>query len=507
MAYLIGIDLGTTSIKCVLLDTTRGHIVATSSRPTPVQHPQPQWSEHDPEALWQATAANLRDINATGLPIAGLAISSMAEPGLPLDEANRPLAPIIAWYDRRSEAQAAWIEQQVPAADQFALTGQRVSPSFAVTKILWLRESQPEIFARMAAWMPAPAFLLQKLCGSTAVDYSLAARTLLFDQTQMEWSSTLLDRFNLRADCLPPVGPSGTFVGSVSPQAAQITGLPVGTPCLTGGHDHLCAALASGATQPGDVVDSTGTAQALLMLLPAFLPDPALSAGGFACSSYVLPGLFALKGGLKAAGGSIDWLARQLTPPGETPDFAGLEAAAQAGVGKRAGPIWLPHLIGSGTPEGDRFSRAALVGVQFEHDRGDLFRGLLESLAFWLRHNLEEMSIRTARPAESVSITGGVTRINLLSQLKADVLGKQIRVIRIPETAAAGAALVAGLGAGAFASPEEALACLAYPASLVEPDPVRATWYEAVYQQVYRPLYSSLSHANHALENLSRPAA
>jgi xylulokinase len=173
------------------------------------------------------------------------------------------------------------------------------------------------------------------------------------------------------------------------------------------------------------------------------------------------------------------------------------------GIGRRAGPLWLPHLIGSGTPEGDRFSRAALVGVQIDHDRGDLFRGLLESLSFWLRHNLDEMSLRAARPIESISLTGGVTRLNLLSQLKADVLGRPVRVTRIPETAAAGAALLAGLGTGVFASAQAACACLNYPPELLEPNTKRSAWYAELYQQVYRPLYASLDHTNHALQALS----
>lgn len=506
MAYLIGLDLGTTSIKSVLLDSHSGEIVASASRPTPVEHPRPEWSEHDPLALWQAAAACLWAVSNHGREIAGIAISSMAETGVALDENRQPIGSMIAWYDRRSEPQAAWIEKTIPAADLFALTGQRVSPSFAITKLLWMRAMRPAEAQRAVAWLPAAAFVLQRLCGSEAVDYTLAARTLLFDQHRLDWSDRLLETFALPRTFLPAVKPGGTLAGSVTAEAARITGLPEGTPCVLGGHDHMCAALASGGYHAGSVVDSTGTAQAVVMLLPQFLPHAALANQGFACSAYLLPGLFALKGGLKAAGSSIEWLARQLTAPGQPPDYARLEQAASQQVGKRAGPVWLPHLIGSGTPQGDRFSRAALVGAQFEHTQGDLFRGLLESLAFWLRHNLEVMADISGLPVQDIQLTGGVTRIELLSQLKADVLGRPVYQPQIPETAAVGAALLAGLGTGVFSSPQAACSALRYPTKTFQPHPERTTWYEMIYHQIYRPLYANLAEVHHRLDAIQQQA-
>jgi xylulokinase len=257
----------------------------------------------------------------------------------------------------------------------------------------------------------------------------------------------------------------------------------------------LCAAFAAGADRPGVVVDSSGTAQALLALVPGFHTGPHMARGGYACYAHVIPGQYVLKGGLKAAGGVVDWWVRQLSGPdvalsGDV--YAALEEGALDSVGRRAGPVWLPHLIGSGTPEGDRHSRGALVGVQIEHERSDLFRGLLESLAFWMRRNLATMEVLTGQPTEQVMLIGGTTRLRLLTQIKADVLDLPVTVPDVPEAAVTGAALLAGLGAGVFQAPAEAVDSLRHEVAVCMPDPARTAWYNQVYKRVYVPLYEAL---------------
>lgn len=503
MPLLLGLDLGTTSIKAVLYDSDSGRIVRTAARPTPVSHPREGWSEHDPEDFWRAAVAVIREA-AQGQPVTGLAISSMAEAGVLIDPDGRAVSPILAWYDRRSEPQAAWVEHTVSVADLYRITGQRVSPSFGVVKLLWLRENLPEAFKRGARWLPVPAYVLWRLSHTCAVDYTIAARTLVFDQPNLTWSQRLLDAFDLPVSLFPPVYPGSSVVGNVTAQAADETGLPQTTQCALGGHDHLCATFAGGAHTAGAVTDSTGSANALLMLMPRFMPDPPLGERGYASYAYLLKGLYVLKGGLKAAGNAVEWLVRQIAPDDSGQRYAELEALAAEGVGRRAGPLWLPHWIGSGTPEGDRFSRAALVGVQFEHGRGDLFRALLEGLACWTRYNLDEMQAMTQVQLDSLTLIGGVTRIQLLSQLKADVLNHSVVVPQVPEAAATGAALLAGLGTGVFTNPLEAASSPQYGRTQVDPIPAHVDWYEALYQQVYRPLYAALKPVNDALEHMTQ---
>jgi xylulokinase len=498
MSLLIGLDLGTTTIKAALFDSDSGSILASASRPTPVNNPQPGWSEHDPQQLWECVATVLREA-AGGRAAVGLAIGSMAETGIPLDADGNPLDSIIAWFDRRSEPQAAWVESQIPISDLFRLTGQRVSPSFGITKLLWLRENRPQVFARMRTWLPLSSYILYRLTGERATDYSIASRSLLLDQNTLDWSEPLLKLAGLSSEQLPRVCAGSAAVGQLSVAAAAQTGLPAGLVCAAGGHDHLCASFAAGAFRPGAVVDSTGTAQAVVQVLPTFLADPRLGEHGYANYAHVLPDQVVLKAGLKAAGKAIDWLARRLSGPNTPPNFADLEAAARAGVGLRAGPVWLPHLLESGTPESDRKSRAALVGLRLDHDNGDLFRAMLESLAFWLRHNLEEMQAYTGQVGQEIVLLGGTTRIRLLSELKADVLERPVSVSDIPEATAVGAALLAGLACGVYATPQEAVGSLRYGRTQFNPDPQRSLWYRRLYAETYRPLYQQLKEVNERL--------
>jgi xylulokinase len=370
--------------------------------------------------------------------------------------------------------------------------------------MLWTREHLPDVYAQAARWMPVPAFLTHRLTGEWVMDYSIAARTLLFDQNTLGWSAELLERLKISPSLLPQAVPGGTFVGTVTRQAAEQVGLPVGTMCVSGGHDHLCAALAAGAYQPGSFVDSSGSANALLMLTRGFLQDTAFGLRGYASYASVLSGLYALKGGLKAAGSAIEWLARQLSPSPSGPDYAALEASARSSAGRVAGPVWLPHLIGSGTPQSDRYSRAAVAGMQMEHQAGDIFRGLLESLAFWTRQNVDEMQAMTGQEISSLILIGGVTRLRLLSELKASVTRRPVLVPSIPEAAATGAALLAGLGCGIFTSPAEASSSLRYQIEQIDPLPERLEWYDSLYRRAYLALYESMKGVNGVLEELNR---
>ncbi|HEX9117142.1 MAG TPA: FGGY family carbohydrate kinase, partial [Anaerolineae bacterium] len=265
MTLLYGLDLGTSTIKAAAYDPEVGRTVALCARPTPVEHLANGWSEHDPEALWQAAAGCLRALRqqVPDRAVAGLAIASFAEAGIALDQHLRPLYPIIAWYDRRTEAQVKWWEAQIDPVALHAITGQQLSPTFGANKWLWIREHVPAAATRLGAWLSVPDYVLWRLTGELATDYSLASRTMLFDQAACGWSPPLLAAVGLTPDQLPRLAPAGTVAGAVTASAAAETGLPPGTPCALGGHDHLCAAFAAGAYKPGSVVDSAGTAEAV----------------------------------------------------------------------------------------------------------------------------------------------------------------------------------------------------------------------------------------------------
>jgi xylulokinase len=503
MSLLLGIDVGTGSIKAVAYDPAAGRVIAVARQPTLTHHPRPDWSEFHAQELWAGTTAAIREVvDAVGgsRTIEAVSIASMGEAGVPLDARGEPLAPMIAWYDLRTESQAAWWRQQVDPFTLYGITGQIIEAKYSVNKLLWLRQHQAEVFARTHRWLCVEDLILWKLSGELVTDYSLASRTMLFDQRKLDWSDALLEVAGLPRSLFPTALPSGTRVGRVTVEAARATGLGEHTQVVTGGHDHLVGAFAAGTTRPGAVLDSTGTAAVVLLIDDGFHPRPPLFAAGFESYAFVVPGTYVVIGYINAAGGAVDWLVRLLWPDGALEDA--LRAAAAAPLGS-AGATWLPHLIGSGTPQADEASRAALVGVRPEHDRGHLLRALLEGLAFWLRENLEvaEASLGTLAGGEVLAI-GGATHSGFWNQLKADVTGRPFRVPRIEESVALGAALLAGLGAGTFADAEAAVGSLRVESDCFQPDAAASAAYRRRYETVYRRLYPALREVSAAIEAL-----
>ena len=494
MSYLLGLDIGTTTIKAGLYNPQTGQLEHQSSQPTPVEHPSPQTSQHDPEKLWEAVCRCLQEIS-NGQQIDALAISSFAEAGLPLDAQGKPLYPIIAWYDPRTAPQAEWWQKQLSIEELYLITGQRLSPSFGVNKYLWIKEHHPQTIANMAKWVSCSDYILYRLTGNLVTDYTQASRTMLFDQKELRWSAKILEMVGIRIDQLPLIKCGGTQVGEVSDKAASETGLPSGLACVLGGHDHLCAALAAGGIQPGIAIDSMGTSQSTLVVVNHFISDLEVVRHGFVCYAHVIPNAYILKAGIHAAGGAIEWLTGLLSASkdsGQEIDFSKLELEAAQNVAKTIGPLWLPHFNGSGTPEVDWNSRAALLGVRIDHTRGDILRGLWESQAFWLKHNMEVIRHLSGQKIENVILIGGATRLQLLNRLKSSILNLPALIPALSESAVTGAALLAGIGVGVFKDPQDSVKSIKLGAEIIIPEPDLVKWYQPIYQNLYLQFYPTL---------------
>ena len=303
----IGLDIGTSTIKALALDLETGLPAASGSLPTPVSHPLPDASEHDPQALWEATAAVLRQVTGKvdGHKIAGLAISCFGDTGLPLDKNGKPLYPLIAWYDRRCYGQLAELESMISEVKLNEITGQRFSTSLDAVKWLWIRKNVPGVEDRMTTWMPASSFLHWKLTGEKRTDFSIASRTLFFDQRSLTWSTEMLDLVGLLPSQLPEALPGGSPAGKITAEAAAITGLLQGTLCSLGGHDHLCALNITGAQNSTTLVDSSDTAKSLLVMLPYYLQLPGMLSAGYSCYAHVDSGKICPAGRLAIGRGQL----------------------------------------------------------------------------------------------------------------------------------------------------------------------------------------------------------
>ncbi len=304
----IGLDLGTTSIKAVAFDADDVEL-ARASAPTPTRR-VPTGAEYEADELWDAACGVLRSVTdslrQSGHDVGAIATASMGESGVLVDGEGRPMLPVIAWFDRRTEAQAAAWTDRVGSEMTARLAGVPPRPVFGAMKMQWTRELHPEVWARGKRWLNMADWATFRLSGAMATDYSLASRPMLLDVAGRRWSGELLEAAGVGADRLAPLVQSGTAVGHVSADQARVTGLPAGCLVGAGGQDHVCAALALGVTEPGMLLDSIGTAEAFFLVTEAFDDSGRFAAAAVNQGIHVEPHRTYAMTGLPQGGGRID---------------------------------------------------------------------------------------------------------------------------------------------------------------------------------------------------------
>ena len=504
MAHLIGIDVGTTTLKAVLLDAERGEIVDCVSLPNRVHHPRPDWSEYNPDELWDGVASCVSRLSKSNRPldVRAVSVASMGEAGVPIDANGVCLYPIIAWYDPRTEGYARFWAEKLSAWRLFQITGLAIRHIFSLNKILWLRANHPETFRNMRKWLCMEDFIIWKMSGEQATDYTMASRTMAFDQSTRSWSAEMLELAQLDGEVLPKVYPSGKVVGELTARAASQMGIAPGTPVVTGGHDHLCAALAAGLLKEGQLLDSSGTAQAILALTPKFQPSRDLFQRALTHYPHVVEGQYIVQGGIPAAGGAIEWFVRLLANQegavgGGT--YAALLAEAASVPPGSGGVCCVPHLLGSGTPQNDQESRGALLGLSMDHTRGHILRSVIEALGYSLRENVEAVEAALAQRIVEVIAVGGANRAALVRQIKADTTGRPITAPELEEATATGAALLAGVGVGIYSNTRQAARSLRINSQIYVPSPDAQATYDRRYHGVYLKLHRALADVNREL--------
>ena len=509
---LAGVDLGTTNIKALIFEPN-GRVVAEASVPTPTYYPRPTWAYHNPEELWRSTVTALRRaINQ--LPradaIAGIAVSSFGEMGVPLDRHGRPTADAIAWFDRRTYPQMTWLEQHLGQDRLFAVTGLPLLVIYGLCKLLWLKENDPDAFSRTALWLNGADYIAYRLSGTPATDYSLASRMCALDLYQRRWAEDLLTAAGIPPALLAPLTPGGTSLGPIRPDVAQETGLPTQTRVAVGGHDHICGAFATGVNRPGQMLNSLGTAEAIFLPVERPFTDPIVGHQGYTQGLLAVldQDYYYALGGLYTAGGSVEWL-RAILSGSDNPrrqiDYATLIAEAEQVPPGSLGVCFLPYLRMANPPHVDVKAKGAFIGLNTDVKRGALFRAVLEGLAYEVRLCLESLlAHQNKAAADQIYATGGGTRNPLYMRLKATVLNRPINLIDLAEGVALGAAMMGGLGAGVYPDVASALETVRFAQTRVEPDSSLVALYEAYYQQVYRHLYAALRPLHHQLHDLQQ---
>ena len=478
-AVAVGIDVGTTAVKGVAIDET-GALLGVAEVGYPFATPRPGWVEQDPEEWWGATQSLLTRLLGRELVPAGIGLSGQMHGLVALDSADRVIRPAILWNDQRTAAQAEQIERTIGLERLVQLTGNRAIPGFTAPKMVWMREREPELWARVSHVMLPKDYVRLRLCGTRATDVSDASGTLLLDVAARNWSRAVLDALELDAGLLPDVLESAAVAGTTAE----------GVPVAAGAGDQAAGALGVGIPRPGPLSIVLGTSGVVFAASDRFRSDPH---GRLHAFCHARPSTWHVMGVMLSAAGSLGW-ARDTLAPGLP--FDELLAGAERWPAGVEGLVFLPYLAGERTPHVDPDARAAFTGMGLRHDRAALVRAVLEGVAFGLRDCLDLIS-ELGIEATLGRVSGGGSRSRLWLQIVASALELPLEQVAVQEGAAFGAALLGGVAAGMWEDVDAAVAATVRPGVTIEPV---SDWVEPYREALvhFRALYPALRDAARA---------
>jgi xylulokinase len=494
----LGIDVGTGGSRAVVIDEAGRVIDSATIEHVPFASPQPGWAEQDPDDWWRASAAAIRTVLANGKveteEIACVGLTGQMHGAVLLDEHDEVLRPAIIWCDVRTDAQCRELTERVGAEQLIQLVLNPALAGFTLPKLLWVREVEPELWSCVRSVLLPKDFVRLKLTGDRATDVADASGTLLLNVRERKWSQEMLDHAQLAEELLPHVYESQEVTGSISAAGAEATGLLMGTPIVAGAGDQAAGAIGMGIVRPGSVSATIGTSGVVF----AATDRPALDPKGRVHTfCHAIPDRWHVMGVTQAAGLSLRWFRDRF---GTADNHAGgkdnrdrydqlVEEAAGAPVGAD-GLFWAPYLMGERTPHLDPHARGALVGLTASHTRSHIIRAILEGVAFSLRDTFSIFAAMEV-PVETIRLGGGGARSRLWQQIQADIYGQTVELVEADEGGAYGAALLAAVGVGAWASVDEACNNAVKVRERIEPESAAITLMDRNYQ-TYKLIYPAL---------------
>ena len=458
--------------------------------------PKPGWAEQDPRDWWRACGLAVRkalqSANLSAEDIACVGFSGQMHGAVLLDAQDEVVRSAIIWCDQRSEAQSKELEELFGLEPLIQLTCNPPLTNFTLTKLLWVRETEPENWARVAHVMLPKDYVRFRLTGERAIDMADASGTLLLDVTHRRWSTEVLSKSGIDVGLLPALYESPQVCGKVSDAGAEATGLKAGTPVVAGAGDQAAGAVGMGIARAGAVSATIGTSGVVFAATDRPALDPK---GRLHTFCHAIPGRWHVMGVTQAAGLSLRFFRDRfgvLSKDGRDPYDILAEEASAAPPGSE-GAFWAPYLMGERTPHLDPNARAALLGLTASHTRGHIIRAVMEGVAYSLKDTFtifEEMEI----PVTSIRLGGGGARSPLWRQIQADVYAHEVEIVAAEEGAAYGAAILAGTGAGAWSSVDEACDKVVRVASRIAPNRAAAKTMKRGYRK-YRKIYPALRRA------------
>jgi len=489
----LGIDVGTGGTRAVIVDTAGKVVGAATGEHAAFASPQTGWAEQDPADWWKAcqTAVKnaLQTAKVTADQIACVGLTGQMHGAVLLDASGAVIRPSIIWCDQRTEDQCREITEKIGAAKLIELTCNPALTNFTLTKLLWVREHEPANWKRIASVLLPKDYIRFRLTGERAIDVADASGTLMLDVAHRRWSQEVVEAAGVNPSWLPKLYESIEVSGRLSAEGAKATGLKEGTPVVAGAGDQAAGAVGMGIVRPGAVSATIGTSGVVFAATDRPALDPK---GRIHTFCHAIPGRWHVMGVTQAAGLSLRWFRDNfgtVTTDDRDPYDRLADEAARISAGSD-GVLWAPYLMGERTPHLDPYARAALIGLAANHGRGHIIRAILEGVAFSLRDTFtifDEMSV----PVRNIRLGGGGARSPLWRQIQADAYGHAVEVVEADEGAAYGAALLAGVGAGAWPSVDQACETSIRVAKRVDPNSKDQVTMQRQYQ-AYRRLYPAL---------------
>ena len=498
MVYLVGVDVGTSATKVLIIDEL-GKLVSNASHEYPISSPRPNYAEQDPEWWWHAVKASIKEALTSSKVdpsrISAIGLSGQMHGSVLLRKDGKPLRPAIIWPDKRSSSQCIEFYQRIGREKVADIVCNPVMQGFMGPSLLWVSENEPSIFNQIFKVLPPKDYVRFKLTGLFATDTSDASATLLFDVRTRQWSQYLLSQLGISREIFVKVFESTEVTGKISAEASEATGLPRGIPVIAGGGDSPVGAVGCGAIKQGIVSSNIGTGGQIFVTSEEFKVEPEHRIHTFC---HAVPGKWYLQGAILSAGLSLRWfrdnfaqLEKSVEALCDIDSYDLLSKEAELAEPGCKGLIFLPYLMGERSPHMDSNARGGFFGLTFEHGRSHFIRAVMEGVVYALRDCLEifkGLGIKT----EKVIARGGGSRSALWRQIQADIFNAEVVKTEVEEEAAFGAALLAGIGVNVYHDFEEACEIALRLVSSQSPNEQRVKVYEEFYRKVYRNLYPTL---------------
>nr|MBO2494294.1 xylulokinase [Clostridia bacterium] len=497
MAYLLGIDIGTSGTKTALFDEL-GNTVASSTKEYPLYQPQIGWAEQEPEDWWNAAVESIREVLAkSGVnpsDVKGIGLTGQMHGMVLLDKEGKVLRPAIIWCDQRTQEECDQITEIIGRERLIEITANPALTGFTASKVMWVKNHQPEIFEKINKILLPKDYIRYRLTGEFATEVSDASGMQFLDVPKRTWSREIVDKLGIDFDWLPDVYESPEVSGKVSQVAAQLTGLLPGTPVVGGGGDQAAGAVGNGIVKPGVISSTIGTSGVVFAFMDQVKIDPK---GRVHTFCHAVPNTWHVMGVTQGAGLSLQWMRnnfggieRELAKFMDVDPYVFMDAEAEKAVPGCQGLIYLPYLMGERTPHLDPYAKGVFFGLSAKHGRNEMIRAVMEGVAYSLRDCLEiikEMGVEVSE----VRASGGGGKSKLWRQIQADVFNSPITTINSTEGPAFGAALLAGVGTGVYNSVPEACEAAIKRVGVQQPIEANVRVYDRYYE-VYKELYYAL---------------